>query len=174
MGEQKPKNSAKDLVWGILLVVFGIYVVIASAGMKATSQKTFLDSPGFFPLIVGAILAVFGAILAFIAVKCGGVGELKEALSGTFLKKFIKSESTVRVLVLLAMMIIYMYILMPAKWISFVPATALYLTATFHYLRALNIKNNKMLSRIIEIVVAVGATFIIYYAFILAFNITMP
>lgn len=182
MGEQKPKNAAKDLVWGILLIIFGIYVVVVSAGMKATSQKTFLDSPGFFPLIVGAILAVFGAILLFIAIKCGGAQELKEVCSGTFLKAFMTSFGTRRVLILTAMMIIYMYVLIPymPKFImnsSFIPSTIIYLTATFFYLRALGGPKSKLsptAARVIEFLIAVAVPFIVYFAFKYAFSITMP
>ena len=60
---------------------------------------------------------------------------------------------------------------------SFIPSTIIYLIATFHYLRALGGENSKMspiAARVVEIVVAVAATLIIFYAFRAAFNIAMP
>ena len=55
MEEKKNRNAAKDLFCGLLLVLFGIYVIIASLNMKV--YNTFIDAPGFFPTIIGAVLS---------------------------------------------------------------------------------------------------------------------
>jgi hypothetical protein len=76
MEEKKARNAAKDLFCGVLLVLFGIYVIIDSLNMKV--YNTFIDAPGFFPTIIGGVLVVLGAVLAFIGFKLGGAKELAE------------------------------------------------------------------------------------------------
>ena len=163
MDGQKKRNAAKDFVSGIALVLFGIYIIIESLNMKV--YNTFIDAPGFFPLIIGIVITVLGAILTVIGYKTGGVAELKEVLTGKFLKAFAKDDSTIRVLILLAMMVVYMYILVGR--IHFILATSIYLTANFLYLKALK-------RWWVSIIVAVVASVVIYYAFQLGLGITMP
>ena len=69
MEEKKSRNAAKDLFCGVLLVLFGIYIIIDSLGMKI--YNTFIDAPGFFPTIIGAVIVLLGAVLAFIGIKLG-------------------------------------------------------------------------------------------------------
>lgn len=162
MQEQKQRNAAKDLVSGILLVLFGVYIVVDALGMKV--YNTFIDAPGFFPTIVGAIIALLGGILAFIGFKLGGAGELREVLNGPFLKQFITSDSTVRVVVLIAMMVVYIWVLLGRM--HFIIATSIYLIANFLYLKA-----NKHWW--MSIIIAVATAVIVYYAFKLGFGIMM-
>ena len=48
---QKTKTTTSDLVMGVILLLFGIYLVIDALGMKI--YNSFLDAPGFFPFILG-------------------------------------------------------------------------------------------------------------------------
>ena len=161
--EKKKRNAAKDMVAGILLVIFGIYIAVQALNMKV--YNTFFDGPGFFPLIVGVVIAVLGAIVAFIGIRLGGMRELKEVLSGTALKQFITGEETIRVLILIAMMVVYIYVLLGRM--HFIISTSIYLCANFLYLKA-------MKQWWMSIIVAVVASAITFYAFKLGFGITMP
>ena len=163
MEEKKNRNAAKDLFCGLLLVLFGIYVIIASLNMKV--YNTFIDAPGFFPTIVGAVMAILGGVLAFIGFKLGGARELKEVCTGGFLKQFITSDSTIRVIILVAMMFVYIYILLGR--VHFIIATSIYLIANFLYLKATK-------QWWLGIIIAVAMSVIVYYAFKLGFGITMP
>ena len=163
MQEQKGRNAAKDLATGVILTLFGIYVIIASLNMKV--YNTFIDAPGFFPLIIGVVIAALGALLAFIGIKAGGVAELKEVCTGTFMKAFFTDDRTVRVLVLFGMMVIYIFVLIGR--LHFILSSSIYLIATFLYLKAC--KHWWM-----SIVIAVIASAAAYYAFRLGFGITMP
>ena len=163
MEQKKNRNAAKDFFCGILLVLFGIYIVVTALGMKR--YNTFVDAPGFFPTIVGAVIAVLGAILAYIGFKLGGAKELKEVCSGEFLGAFFKADSTLRVIVLVAMMFVYIYILLGR--VHFIIATSIYLIANFLYLKA-------MKQWWMSIIVAVAMSAIVYYAFLFGFGITMP
>lgn len=163
MQEKKERNAAKDFVSGLLLVLFGIFIVVDALNMKI--YNTFLDAPGFFPAIVGGVIILLGALLAFIGFKLGGAAELKEILTGTFLKQFITSDGTVRVLILIAMMIVYIWGLLGRM--HFIIATSIYLIANFLYLKA---TKQWWLSIIIAVVMSAA----VYYAFKLGFGITMP
>ena len=163
MEEKKSRNAAKDLFCGVLLVLFGIYIIIDSLGMKI--YNTFIDAPGFFPTIIGAVIVLLGAVLAFIGIKLGGVRELKEVCNGTFLKQFFTSDSTVRVVILVAMMAIYIYVLLGR--VHFIIATSVYLIANFLYLKATK-------QWWLGIIIAVARSVIVYYAFTLGFAISMP
>ena len=163
MEEKKNRNAAKDLFCGALLVLFGIYIVINSLNMKV--YNIFIDAPGFFPTIVGAVIALLGGLLAFIGFKVGGLKELKEVCNGTFLANFFKSDSTIRVIILVAMMFVYIYILLGR--VHFIIATSIYLIANFLYLKATK-------QWWLGIIIAVAMSVIVFYAFKLGFGITMP
>ena len=162
MEEKKNRNAAKDLFCGILLVLFGIYIVVTSLGMKV--YNTFIDAPGFFPTIVGAVIVLLGGLLAFTGAKLGGVRELKEICNPAFLKAFFTNDSTIRVVILVAMMVVYIYVLLGRM--HFIIATSIYLIANFLYLRATK-------QWWLSILIAVAMSTIVYYAFKLGFGITM-
>ena len=161
--EQKKHKAAKDMVAGFLLVILGIYIAVQAVNMRI--YNTFFDGPGFFPLIVGIVIAVLGVVLAFIGIRLGGVKELKEVCNATFVKKFITGDETVRVLVLIAMMVIYIYVLLGRM--HFILSTSIYLVANFLYLKA----NRHWW---VSVIIAVAASAIVYYAFKMGFGITMP
>ena len=163
MQEKKERNAAKDFVSGIVIVLLGIFILVDALHMKI--YNTFLDAPGFFPAIVGGVIIVLGAVLAFIGFKLGGARELKEVLSGPYLKKFITGDATVRVLILIAMMVIYIWGLLGR--IHFIIATSIYLIANFLYLKATKYWW-------LSIIIAVAMSAIVYYAFKLGFGINMP
>lgn len=163
MEGKKNRNAAKDFASGILLVLFGIYIIIESLNMKV--YNTFIDAPGFFPLIIGIVLTILGAILTLIGFRTGGAGQLKEVLNAKFLKAFATDDTTIRVLILLAMMAVYIYVLVGRM--HFILATTIYLVATFLYLKAVK-------RWWISIIIAVVASVVIYYAFRLGLGITMP
>ncbi len=163
MQKKKERKAAKDFASGILIALFGILIIVDSLHMKVFN--TFLDAPGFFPVIVGAVIIVLGGVLAFIGFKLGGLQELKEVMNGKSLKEAVTSDETVRVLILIAMMVIYIWGLLGR--IHFILSTSIYLTANFLYLKA---------SKYwwLSIIIAVVTSVIVYYAFKLGFGITMP
>lgn len=168
MGDKK-RTAAMDLVFGVALVVFGIYVIISSLGMKY--MHSFIDGAGFFPLIIGCVLTVLGALLAFTGIKLGGLKELKEVCTAKFVVDFFKNDGTIRVLILLAMMIIYMYVLIGL--IGFNYATMIYLFCNFMYLQAFK-KVGPIPGWVIALIVSVALPFVVYYAFKMGLGVTLP
>ena len=163
MQEKKDRSAAKDFVSGIALVLIGIFIFVDALNMKI--YNTFLDAPGFFPAIVGVVIAVLGAIVAFIGFKLGGAAQLKEIFKGESLKTFITHEETIRVLILIAMMVVYIWGFLGRM--HFIIATSIYLIANFLYLKATKYWW-------LSIIIAVAMSAAVYYAFKFGFNITMP
>ena len=169
--EKKPKDAAKDLVFGVILLAFAIYIMIASLSMKF--KDSFIDGAGFFPMIIGIVLAVLAVVLIFIGIKTGGAAELKEVLNGQFIAAFFKEDSTYRVLILIGMMVVYVYILMDLLSIPFVWSSAIYLFANFMYLKACK-KVGPIPGWVIALIISLAVPFIAYYAFKLGLGVTLP
>lgn len=161
--DENKKKAAIDFASGIGLTAIGVYIVIEALNMKV--YNSFLDAPGFFPTIVGGVIAVLGAVLAFIGFRLGGAGALGMIFGGHNIKRFITAEGTIRVVILTLFMVVYIYGLLGR--IHFIAATSIYLVTNFLYLKA-----NKHWW--VSVLIAVGTSVVVYYAFKLGFGITMP
>lgn len=168
--EQKDRNmAAKDVAFSIALIIFSIYIIVTSLGLKYNTS--FIDGAGFFPLIVGCVLLLLGIVLLYVGIRCGGVKRLQEIMNGSSILAFIKSDETVRVVVLVVMMVIYMFILIGR--IPFIAATAIYIFVNYLYLGACKkcwIIPGPVMAAIISVVAAVA----IYYGMKIGLGITMP
>ena len=162
MQEQKKHNAAKDLFSGVLLVLLGIYIVNDALNLKV--YNTFIDAPGFFPTIVGTVIAVLGTVLTFIAIKLGGVQELKEVCNAGAVRAFLTDDGTRRVVILIAMMAVYIWGLLGR--LHFIASTSIYLIANFLYLKATE-------RWWVSVLIAAATSAIVYYTFKLGFGITM-
>jgi len=169
MDDRKKKSAAINTVFGALLVLFSVYIIISSLHMKFF--KSFIDGAGFFPLIIGCVLTVLGGVLIFIGINAGGFAELKEVFTGSYIKAFIKHETTVRVLILMALMAIYVFILLGN--LPFVWATSIYLFITFVYLKAYK-KSWIIPGWLKALFTSVLTSYIVYYAFRLGLGLTLP
>lgn len=165
----KNRSAATNTVFGMLLVIFSIYVIVSSLQMKFFRQ--FIDGAGFFPLIIGCVLLGLGGVLTFIGINAGGFAELKEVFTGSFLLAFLKHENTVRVVILVALMAVYVFILL--GWIPFVWATTIYLFVTFLYLKAFQ-KKWILPGWVLSLFTSVLTSFVVFYAFKLGLGLTLP
>ncbi|MDC7245701.1 MAG: tripartite tricarboxylate transporter TctB family protein [Sphaerochaetaceae bacterium] len=151
------KKDASDLIMGVFLDIFGIYLTYAGLHMKVF--KTFLDGPGFFPFVLGLILLTLGIIMTTVGIRSGGFLYLKENVKGHKMLAFFTHEETVRVLILIAMMAVYIFGLIGRMHFSV--ATCIYLLATMFYLRST--KWWKII--IISVVASIMISFIFQYFF---------
>lgn len=126
------KKAVGDFIVGLLLLIGGIYVMIASLNMKVF--KHFNDAPGFFPFFLGGVLAFLGIVLALQSYKKGALPAMKDVFSKESLKRFAKDDRTLRTVVLTLMMIAYIYILIGRM--HFAIATMLYFISTMMYLKS--------------------------------------
>lgn len=169
MDGRKSKNAAMNTVFGALLVLFSIYVIISSFGMKYF--RSFIDGAGFFPLIIGCVLLGLGGTLTFIGLNAGGIAQLKEVCKGSFLRAFVKDERTLRVVILLALITVYVFVLLGN--IPFVWATSIYLFSTFVYLKAYK-KAWILPGWVLALITAVATSFVVFYAFKIGLGLTLP
>ena len=161
--DENKRKAATDFGCGIALVLFGGYIALEALNMKV--YNSFFDAPGFFPTIVGAVIALLGGVLAFIGFKLGGASALGEIFRGENVKRFFTAEGTIRVVILTLFMVVYIYGLLGR--IHFIAATSIYLLANFIYLNA-----NKHWW--VSVLIAVVTSLVVYYAFLLGFGISMP
>lgn len=161
--DENKRKAAIDFGCGIALVLFGGYITLEALNMKV--YNSFLDAPGFFPTIVGGVIALLGAVLAFIGFKLGGARALGEIFRGENVKRFFTAEGTIRVVILTLFMVVYIYGLLGR--IHFIAATSIYLLINFLYLNAT--KHWWM-----SVLIAVVTSVVVYYAFLLGFGISMP
>lgn len=169
MDNKKKREPALDVVFGTALIIFGIYIVITSLGLKYFTS--FIDGAGFFPCIIGSCLILFGIVLLYTAIRLGGVKMLKESLNAEGVKAFIKNDATIRVVILIAMMVIYMFVLIGN--VHFILATSLYIFANYMYLDA-GKKFWVIPAWAMRAIIAVVASTAVYYGMMIFLGITMP
>lgn len=159
---EKEKGMTGDIIMGFLLMISGVAIAVVALGMKVF--RSFLDGPGFFPLILGCIFVLLGAALAVPALRKVGFSTVKETFSKSNLLAFIKHEMTLRVFIILALMFGYTYILIGR--INFMVATSIYLFLTMLY-----IKSTKWW---IALIISVAASLLISLTFKYGFRIPLP
>ncbi len=163
MSKSKPSRiNAADVVVGIFFLVLGPVLVYSSLQMRV--YGSFLDAPGFFPMILGIIFTIMGGILLNTAVKRNGLKELKEVIRNKEIVKGLRSDTTTRALVLIALMAVYIFGLIGR--VHFTIATFLYLVVTMLYLKATSVVN--------IVLISIGTAIAISYAFSNFFRIPLP
>ncbi|MDD3058989.1 MAG: tripartite tricarboxylate transporter TctB family protein [Sphaerochaeta sp.] len=159
---QKLKTTTSDLIMGILMLAFGIYLIVASLNMKVYS--TFLDAPGFFPLILGIIFILFSLVMVIGALRGGSVDEVRKTFRKDSLAAMFLSSQAKRVVILSFFMVVYIYGLIGR--VHFAIATVIYLFVTFWYLKSTTLVKN--------IIISVLSALIISAVFQYAFRIPLP
>lgn len=150
---QLKKTTTSDLVMGVLLFAFGIFLIVESLGMKV--YNTFLDAPGFFPLILGIIFIVFGLVMFIGALRGGSVAAAKNTFTKATLTTLFLNPQSKRVVILSFFMVVYIFGLIGR--VHFAIATFLYLFVTFFYLKSTTLVKNIIISAISALVI--GAVF---------------
>lgn len=156
------KHLFGDLVVGIALILFGIITAVVSLKMKIF--KTFLDAPGLFPLMLGCLFVVLGLMLLVPSLRDGAVGEAKKSLGKQAILEFARDDKTIRTLILIAFMVIYIFVLIGR--IPFTLASWLYLMATMLYLKSTKIWKIILISTLASVLISV--------AFRYGFRIPLP
>lgn len=159
---QTQKTTTSDLIMGILMLVFGIYLIFASLNMKVYS--TFLDAPGFFPLILGIIFILFSLVMLVGALRGGSIEDAKKTFHKERLAALFLSSQAKRVFILSFFMVVYIYGLIGR--VHFAIATVIYLFATFWYLKSTTLLKS--------IIISVLSALIISAVFQYAFRIPLP
>ena len=130
---QLKKTTTSDLVMGVLLFAFGIFLIVESLGMKV--YNSFLDAPGFL--------------------RGGSVEAAKNTFTKAALTTLFLNPQSKRVVILSFFMVVYIFGLIGR--VHFAIATFLYLFVTFFYLKSTTLVKNIIISAISALVI--GAVF---------------
>lgn len=147
---QKIKTTTSDLVMGVILFLFGLYLIIDALGMKI--YNSFLDAPGFFPFILGIVFVGFGVTMLVTTLMNDGAKEAQKTFKLDNLAFLFLSNETKRVVVLLAIMVFYIFILIGR--INFTAATFIYLFVTFFYLKSTTLIKNIIISLLTALIIS--------------------
>lgn len=156
----KPLAGA-DFITALALILFGTAFFIGARNMKV--YQIFITSPGFFPMILGALFVMFGFVLLYTSCMRGGFMDAKRIISGSNIKKSIASPVFKKGGIVF--LLILGYVMLLGKF-SFVYLSMGYLFLTLLYLRAAK----WYWIIVISVLVPIG----IQLAFVNFFRIPMP
>jgi putative tricarboxylic transport membrane protein len=163
-------RARADLVTSILLVVLGIWVFYVSYEMPRLEARRVHPTtiPGFVPMILGAVLTLCGALLAWRSYKAPSAG----GWSG--LVDLFKTMSVARVMA--GMFLICVYALGLVGWLPFWAASMVFIFAFIvtYELVLTDRPEPVMRSLIWAVLTAVTAGAGIYYMFATIFLVRLP
>lgn len=101
---EKDKLRKADIFSGSIISLFGLWIISQAVKMPMKGswggvQNVWFVSPALFPLFVGAMIALLGALLIRIALKEVGMKELGRVFRWFFstdMARFLKTPSTIR------------------------------------------------------------------------------
>ena len=131
----KDKLRKADIFSGGMIFLFGLWVI--SQGLKMPMkdswggvQNVWFVSPALFPLFVGAMIALLGAMLVRTALKEVGVAEFKKVLRWLIsaeLVRYLKTPPVIRLYAMAVLFVAYVFLNIPR--IDFLLGSVLFLVA---------------------------------------------
>lgn len=121
-------NAAGELLLGLLVSAFSIFVIVESIRMPLRGHLGILMSPGFVPLLTGLGLLILSLIIDVGAIRKGAIGRI-----GDLLSDIAGDEENRRFLVILGLMAGYTIGLIGRM--PFWAATAIFHFLIFSYLK---------------------------------------
>lgn len=139
---EKDQLRKADIFSGSLIFLFGLWIVSQALKMPMKDswggvQNVWFVSPALFPLFVGAMIALLGALLVRTAVKSVGTAELARVLrwlAGAEMVRFLSTPPVMRFYAILVLFFSFVYLNIPR--IDFFLCAVLFLVAfiTMFYL----------------------------------------
>ncbi|GHS96852.1 hypothetical protein AGMMS50276_15920 [Synergistales bacterium] len=161
MPAKTQKLAGADFITAIILMALGAALSVDALRMRV--YRTFLISPGFFPLILGALFIFFGLFLIYRSSRRGGYADAARILTPDNIKKSLVSPVFKKGFTVFLLILAYVALL---GKIEFVYLSMGYLILTFLFLNA-----GKWY---LVIPVAVIAPVLVQLAFVHLFKIPMP
>ena len=133
MIENKEKLRKADIFTGIVIVVFGLWIISQGLRMPLTdswagAQDVWYVAPAVFPLFVGAVLTLLGITLTVIALRAVGIAVVFDVLRWLLsaeLVIFLKKPATIRFFAIIILFSTLVYLFIPR--VDFFVCTILYL-----------------------------------------------
>lgn len=131
----KDKLRKADIFSGGIIMLFGIWVVSQALQMPMKDswggvQNVWFVSPALFPLFVGAMIALLGALLIRTALKSVGLAGLQAVLgwlASRDLLQYLKSASNLRFYAMVILFFSYVFLAIPR--VDFFACSVLFLIA---------------------------------------------
>ncbi len=164
----KDNVRRKDIVSGIVLMLFGAWIVyetyakIPMKGSWGGVMNVWYVSPGLFPIFIGSVLFFFGAVLIAVAVRHIGFHAIREGVRSQARAMAGSREISEPVFRFLAVVVIlFFYIYMNMSRIDFYLNSILFLVAIIHifYLDELQI-----MRKLFWFYLAGSVLFLVYFA----------
>lgn len=133
---KKESLRKADVVFSIVLIILGIYVLrealkMPVTGLPGTVEQEFYLSPGFFPTLIAVILMIMGLALFINGIRSGGSISKKDLVR--FVKMF-SSEIAIKSMIIVGLILIYTVVLLGK--IPFFWATFIFLASSMFFLKA--------------------------------------
>jgi hypothetical protein len=132
---EKDKLRKADIFSGALIAFFGLWVISQGLEMPMRDswggvQNVWFVSPALFPLFVGAMITLLGALLVRKAFKEVGLDEFKRILTwlgGPEAARYLKQPAVVRFYAMVVLFLAFVFLNTPR--IDFLLSSVLFLTA---------------------------------------------
>jgi len=131
---EKEKLRKADIYSGFVIFLFGLFIVLLAAKMPMKDswggvQNVWFVSPALFPLFVGGVIMLMGALLTRTALKMAGIKAFAETvrwLGSKDLFQFLISDSVIRFYAIVVLFLSLVYLTIPR--IDFFLSAILFLT----------------------------------------------
>ena len=163
----KEKLRKADFFSGIIISLFGAWIVRQAFKMPMKDswggvQNVWFVSPALFPLFVGFVIIILGALLSRIAWKKVGKEEIGAVIYWLLSKsnvKFLASASTLRFYAIVTLFLSFVYLNIPR--IDFFLGSILFLSA---FISMFYFDDNGLLKKLFFFYLTGVVVFIIYFA----------
>ncbi len=162
-----------DFLVSIFLIVLGIAVTWHSINMPRFEDQggTFLDSPGIVPAGLGILITLFAFVVFLRSIRQKGY---RLGLNGRTVGAALKDVHSVRMLVTIALCLIYGFVLLPL--LRFIPSTLIFV---FAFIVVFDYDTKRSLASqwkvpVFAAVVAALTTAAVYASFTYAFLVNLP
>ncbi len=157
---EKSSLRRSDMIMSIVIALYAIGMFIMALRLQLNTLekgKDWFKSAGLFPIIVSALLLFCAALLFLRARKDGARFDF---FTSTKVTRFLKTREFLVASGVIALLAVYIFVLIPIKWIPYEIATFIFLTT---FMIIFNDKTPKKIG--FSIIMSIIATIVITYGF---------
>jgi hypothetical protein len=176
---EKGQLRKADIFSGSLIVLFGLWVVSQALKMPMKDswggvQNVWFVSPALFPLFVGTMITLLGALLIRTALKAVGLAGLKDVLgwlASRELADYLRTPANLRFYAMLVLLFSYVFIAIPR--VDFFACSVLFLMA---FISMFYFDDDTLLKKLFGCYLALAAAMLLFFIFNLpqALEATLP
>ena len=164
---EKDKLRKADIFSGLAIFVFGLWIVFQATKMPMKDswggvQNVWFVSPALFPLFVGAMIALLGALLVRTALKTvgfKGFASVFQWMGSSEMIHFLKAPATIRFCAML--LLLFGFVFMNIARVDFFLASTLFLAA---FITQFYFDDDRLLKKLLRFFLAGTLVMAIYFA----------